>query len=287
MERSEPAEVSGVNSPIQIDAFGLSDLGKMRKENEDQFLVASLQKSMQVRHTSLDMFTAMADTEKTGAYLLVVADGVGGLGGGRSASSAAVKALATHISHAVRAYFNLDTEVEDAFLAELERGVDLSHQQIKHELGQDAGRGPATTLTVAVVAWPRAYLVHVGDSRAYLFRDGQLRQLTRDQTIAEELVDQGVMTEDQASRSGLKNVLTSALGGSQIKPFLALVDLNPNDSLLLCTDGLTKHVSDEAICSELRRGDNAEAVCHRLVESALAGGGSDNVTVVVARATGP
>ena len=284
MEPRPPASAPDAGSRVRIDAFGLSDVGKMRKENEDQFLVASLHKSMQVHHTSLDVFTAIADSQQAGAYLLVVADGVGGLGGGRSASSAAVQALASHIASAVRVYFNRDTDVEDAFLAELERGVDLSHQRIREQLGQSASRGPATTLTVVVVAWPRTYFVHVGDSRAYLFRNGALRQLTRDQTVAEELVDQGVMTEEQATRSGLKNVLTSALGGSEIKPSLGLVDLARGDALLLCTDGLTKHVTDQTITAELGRGEGAEATCRRLVDDALAGGGSDNVSVIVARA---
>ena len=264
-----------------IDIFGTTHTGKVRAVNEDQFFVASLHKSMRVRQTSLDDLASFARLHGSFAYLLVVADGVGGLKGGKEASGTAVETLATHIGQTIGCYYNFDVEKEHEFLAQLESAVEHSHERVREELAHD-GKGPATTLTMVALVWPRAYVVHVGDSRAYYLRRGRLRQLTRDQTAYEELVDQGVMTEEQARRAGLRNVLTSALG-AQIKPALGLVDLEPGDALLLCTDGLTKHVSDDEIAVMLGNNESAEATCARLVEMTLARGASDNVTVIVGR----
>jgi protein phosphatase len=267
--------------PSTIDIFGTTHTGKVRAVNEDQFFVASLHKLMRVRQTSLDDLASFARVHGSCAYLLVVADGVGGIKGGKQASGTAVETLAAHIGQTIGCYYNFDVEKEHEFLAQLESAVEASHTRIREELARD-GRGPATTLTMLALVWPRAYVVHVGDSRAYYLRRGRLNQLTRDQTAYEELVDQGVMTEEQARRAGLRNVLTSALG-AQIKPALGLVDLEPGDALLLCTDGLTKHVSDDEIAVMLGTSESAEATCARLVEMTLARGASDNVTVIVGR----
>jgi protein phosphatase len=114
-------------------------------------------------------------------------------------------------------------------------------------------------------------------------RKGRLRQFTRDQTVAEFMVDAGRITEEQARESKLANVLTSAIGGDQAAPSVGLVDFEAGDVLLLCTDGLTRHVSDERIREILESADDAESGCNRLVDEALAGGGRDNITVVVVR----
>ena len=264
-----------------IDVFGATHPGRARIANEDQFFIASLHKSVRVRQTSLAALAELAGRQGPPAYLLVVADGVGGVAGGEQASGTAVATLAEHIGQTIGCYCNFDVERENEFLEQLEHAVEASHQRIRAELGRD-GRSPATTLTMVALMWPRAYLVHVGDSRAYYLRGGRLRQLTRDQTAYEELVDQGVMTEEQARRAGLRSVLTSALG-AQIKPSVGLVDLEPGDALLLCTDGLTKHVPDADIAAMLETDEPAEATCSRLVDTTLARGASDNVTVIVSR----
>jgi serine/threonine protein phosphatase PrpC len=264
-----------------IDIFGTTDPGKVRSVNEDQFFVASLHKSMRVRQTSVEDFARFARLHSSFAYLLVVADGVGGLGGGKQASSTAVAALAEHIGETIGCYYNLDVEKEHDFLSQLELAVTRAHERVRQEHSAE-GRGPATTLTMVALVWPRAYIVHVGDSRAYFLRGDRLRQITRDQTAYEEVVDQGTMTEEEARRAGLKNMLTSALGAS-IKPSIGLIDLEPGDALLLCTDGLTKHLSDDDIKAELDAGGSAEACCRRLVGRTLERGAKDNVTVIVGR----
>jgi protein phosphatase len=152
-------------------------------------------------------------------------------------------------------------------------------------LDEDGIPGSAlTTLTMLVAIWPRLFVVHVGDSRAYRLRDGQLTQLTTDQTMAQAMVDSGEWTRAIADASPLRHVLVSALGSPEIDPQVRSLDLERQDIMLLCTDGLTKHVSDEEIREHLLRADASESVCQSLIDLALARGGQDNVTVVMGKA---
>ena len=141
----------------------------------------------------------------------------------------------------------------------------------------------ATTLTMVMLMWPRAYLVHVGDSRALYLSNGVLRPLTRDQTMGEFLIDAGAMTEEDVKRGSLGGTLYSALGGTDMTPSVGLIDFIAGDVLLLCSDGLTKHVDDARVSAVLGKNVSAEAMCTELLDAALTGGGSDNVTVIVAR----
>jgi protein phosphatase len=266
---------------VRVDAAGLTDVGRKRKANEDHFVIVSLQKSAQVRQTSLEdprVFDRLRGPE---ALLFVVADGVGGRPGGAIASQTAVTSLVEYISQAAGCFHNLDADRENEFLEQLEAGVREAHQRIVAEHG---GReGPATTLTMATLVWPRAYIVHAGDSRAFYLRKGLLRQLTRDQTTGEYMVDAGAWTEEQARAAPMAGALVSALGADELTPVVGLVDLRPGDILLLCTDGLTRHLSDQRIAAILESASDAQSACRALVDAALAEGGSDNVTVVVAR----
>jgi protein phosphatase len=142
----------------------------------------------------------------------------------------------------------------------------------------------ATTLTAMIAIWPALYILHVGDSRCYRFRGGVAEQLTRDQTMAQDLVDSGVLPADRAPRSPFANVLSSSLGGTTTLPIVVRSDLQAGDIILLCSDGLTKHVTPARIAERLASLTSSEQACRGLVEDALAGGGSDNVTVLVLRA---
>ena len=219
------------------------------------------------------------------ALLFVVADGVGGRPGGAQASETAVTALVDYIGRAAGCFHQLDVDREHEFVAQLEAAVQDAHQRVVAQSGRP-GQGPATTLTMATLVWPRVYLVHVGDSRAFYLHKGRLRQLTRDQTTGEYMVDAGVWTQDQANKAPMGGTLVSALGGDEMTVAVGLVDLQPGDVLLLCTDGLTRHVSDARIAEILGRAPDAETACRELVADALAGGGHDNVTVIVARIQG-
>ena len=142
----------------------------------------------------------------------------------------------------------------------------------------------ATTLTLFLSVWPRAYLLQVGDSRCYLLRNGELTQITRDQTMAQEMVDLGIMKPEQVAGTRLEHTLTSSIGGSHNQPTVTRFDMNWGHVLLLCSDGLTRHVSDDRIREVLRSMTSARQACETLLQEALDGGGTDNITVVVARA---
>jgi len=269
---------------VPVDAFGLTDIGKVRSVNEDHFVIASLRKSIRVRHCSLG--DAVGDRlDRPEAHLFVIADGVGGRPGGELASTSAVEFLLEYVDEAIVCYHSLDVDQEHDFLEKLEQAVHRAHERILQEFGT-AEKGPATTLTMVTLAWPRAYLVHVGDSRAYYLRKGRLKQLTRDQTTGEYMVNVGAWTEEQAARAKVGANLTSALGGQEMTPVLGLVDLEPGDVMFLCTDGLTKHVTDQRIAEVLGDSTSAESMCRKLVDEALGDGGTDNVTVIVARTGG-
>jgi serine/threonine protein phosphatase PrpC len=270
---------------VRIDIFGTTHQGKVRAQNEDQFFVASLRRTMQVQQTSLEDLAAFKRLRDSSAHLLVVADGVGGAKGGKLASGTAVEALAQHIGETIGCCFDFDVDKEHEFLASLQAGVERAHREVRRRHGSE-GHHPATTLTTVALIWPRAYVVHVGDSRAYYLHEGRLRQLTRDQTAYDHLVDEGLITEDPPNDTGrrhlMKDVLTSAVG-AEMEPTVGLVDLEADDVLLLCTDGLTKHVTDSEMIEILGAGGSAEASCRRLLDLTLERGARDNVTIVVGR----
>ena len=269
---------------VRVDAAGLTDIGLRRRANEDHFAIMTLRKAVEVRQTSITDPEAFQGLRGPEGWLFIVADGVGGQPGGGLASETAVAALINYVGQAATCFNKVDTDREHEFLEQLEAAVHGAHRQVTEEHG-DAGQdgGPATTLTMAMLVWPRAYLVHVGDSRAFYLRKGRIRQLTRDQTTGEFMMDSGAWTEEQARTSPMGGALASALGGSEMIPAVGLVDLQPGDTLLLCTDGLTRYVPDERLAGMLGRAADAESACRDLVEAALAGGGHDNITVVVAR----
>ncbi len=267
-----------------IDVFGLTDRGRVRAENEDQFLIASLHKLLRVQQTSLAQDDLSQVVSETRGFLFLVADGVGGAAHGRDASGEAVQAIAEYVTRLMTLYRRMDPREDADFLHELERTVRRAHRDLvaKADPG-DRRTARATTVTMVTVLWPRAYLVQVGDSRCYRLRNDKLERMSKDQTLAQELVDAGALSLEEAERSPLRNVLSSSVGGPEATPMTASTDCQWNDILLLCTDGLTKHVTDAEIEAELRERDTANEACRHLVQMALDRGGTDNVTVLVGR----
>jgi protein phosphatase len=148
---------------------------------------------------------------------------------------------------------------------------------------EPAYKGMATTLTLFLGVWPRAYLLQVGDSRCYLLRNGELTQITRDQTMAQELIDLGALKPEDAPATKLAHTLSSSIGGRQSSPVVSQFEMTWDTVVLLCSDGLTNHVSDGRIRERLRSMSSAREACEGLVAEALEGGGSDNITVIVGR----
>jgi protein phosphatase len=267
----------------RLESYGLSHVGKVREGTEDHFVIASLQRSLEVRQTNLEDRAVLEPLCGPKAYLYAVADGVGGLDGGRLASSLTIRTIVEYLSETVGSYHAVAAGQEHAFLDPLNKAVQRAHDKLRTTFGIAQG-GPSTTLTIALVVWPQAFVVHVGDSRAYHLRGKALKRLTRDQTMGAFLMDEYKMTEKQVEQQGFNNVLSSAVGAQDMTPAVSALTLEQGDSQVLCTDGLTKHVVERQIAEVLERAPNAEAGCRELVDLALAGGGRDNVTVVVANA---
>jgi serine/threonine protein phosphatase PrpC len=237
-----------------------------------------------VHLTSLPERTLLAPDGERLAFLAMVADGVGGSAGGEEASRRAVAAITHYVTKAIHCYYTTDPTDEPAFPRALEEAAGKVHADIQQGRERDTLAGhKATTLTLWIGVWPQAYLLQVGDSRCYLLRDGQLIQLSRDQTLAQEFVDRGIMRHSEAVRTPLAHVLSRSLGGPEAAPVVTAMQQDWNTVGLLCSDGLTKHVPDERIRERLLAMTSARQVCEALLQDALDAGGTDNITVIVGR----
>ena len=270
----------------KMDCWGLTDIGRVRENNEDQFLIADLNKSLLIHQTSLSQDDHTRLFGGAQGALLLVADGIGGHAAGQQASSLAVQTLQYYVLNTMPWIFHLQ-ECEQSDLAdELKSALEACHRTITHAAsGRPDQHGMGTTLTMAYIIWPRLYVVHVGDSRCYLFRPPKLERITRDQTMAQQLVEQGVLKPEEAPASRWSHVLSSCLGGTSSGPTTEVYKANlaVGDTLLLCTDGLTTRMGDDNLIAMLRPEVRAEETCRRLVAAANEAGGQDNITVVIAR----
>ncbi len=269
----------------ELDVFGLTHPGLVRKENQDHFLLCSLRKEMVVHLTSLPGMATLPTGAERVAFLAMVADGVGGGPRGEEASRLAVEAVAEYVTQSARCYYSSeDSEDGPEFARTLEEAAQRCHSEVVRRAGENPEfGGMATTLTLWLGVWPRAYLLQVGDSRCYRLLNGKLTQVSRDQTMAQELVDLGAMTKAEAHDTPLAHTLSSSIGGSQTAPVVTRFTQEWGSVGLLCSDGLTRHVSDDRIRERLSAMTSAKQVCHDLLQDALDGGGSDNVTIVVGR----
>ena len=267
----------------EIDVFGLTHQGKVRKTNQDNFLVATLHKRIDVKYSSLAPGDDNISGEERLAFIMMVADGVGGTEHGEAASRLAVESVSNYVSEAMRCYYGAQTS--EISLAEvLEQAARQCHDSVCRHAEEQTIRSMATTLTLFLGAWPWIYLLQVGDSRCYRLREGELAQVTRDQTMAQELMDLGVMAPAEASNSRLSHVLSSAIGGQSSMPIVSRIPAEWHNVHLLCSDGLTRHVSDDRIREVLTTMTTAKQACETLLQEALDDGGSDNITIVVGRA---
>jgi protein phosphatase len=269
-----------------LDLFGLTHPGIVRPDNQDHFLIGTLHRDLAIHGTSLPAAERLPVRGDRFATFAVVADGVAGLAGGAEASKRAVETIAQYVHSTLRCFSAADPAHEPAFVEAL-RGAAIEAHNAVRALDNEAwqhGRGPATTLTLAIGIWPRAYVLQVGDSRCYVYGDGALRRLTRDQTFAQELLESGRLSPEEADRSPFKNALVSAIGGQIAAPVVTAVNQQRDDIFLLCSDGLTTHVSDSEIAGCLGTLRSAEQASRELLRLALERGGKDNITIVIGRA---
>lgn len=282
-----PGSVSkGPWSSLKVDVGASSHSGHVRENNEDSYLVMRFGRSLENLLTNLDEDLLERNYAMKG-YGMLVADGMGGAPGGEVASRFALSKLVELIVDTADWTMSLQRQ-ED--VSTVLRRMTERFMQIDETLRKEADRdhtlrGMGTTLTVAGVMGHDLIVGHVGDSRAYLLRDTNLKQLTTDHTLAQALIDAGVANRDDPASRSMRHVLTAAVGslGEKTEPQVQLFKLCDDDQLLLCTDGLTETVEDPTIANVLLEAKSAQCACNELVNLALAGGGSDNISVVVAR----
>jgi serine/threonine protein phosphatase PrpC len=288
-EGEQPVAVRPFSSLVRIDVSALSHPGHVRAHNEDQFFVSRLSRSLETMLSSLPAGEVPARADEVN-YVMIVADGMGGHAAGDVASRLAIRTLVSLGLDVPDWIFRIDEEQAP----EIQRRARRIVQQVGAELldrgRQDAAlRGMGSTLTAARSYGRDLLIVHVGDSRAYLFRSGHLIRLTKDHTYAQLLVDTGQLQARHVAVSGVRHILINALGGSieDVQVDVDVAGLEDGDRLLLCSDGLTDCVDDDTITTTLLATQSSSEACAQLVQLALDGGGRDNVTVIVAAYTFP
>jgi serine/threonine protein phosphatase PrpC len=269
---------------LSVRCCGLTNAGQVRANNEDQFLVAALRKAIQVQWTSLPARPAQYSDDQ--CHLFVVADGVGGYVGGERASALAIDSVQAFLLNTLKWFTRCKGKGEDRLLADFQEALRQANARVLAEGNAlPELHDMATTLTLAYSLNDMLFVAHVGDSRCYLLRHGYLCMLTRDHTVVDELVRRGHLRAEDAAEHKWRHMLTNVVGGesSEVAVEVHKVQLEAGDAVLLCTDGLTNMVPDEAIAETLLAQPDPEKACVRLVALANEAGGKDNITVVIAR----
>ena len=266
-----------LNPKIDVDFFAITDVGLVRKQNEDQYLIADLQigaRSLERRH----------DQWRLGGrgLLFAVCDGMGGAAAGEVASQMAVDTMFDELSTIEPGMTPMD------FGAEIDHSIGLANQRIHQLACEDSSKkGMGTTVSAGAIYADQLFLAQVGDSRAYLFRQGKLHRVTKDQSLLERLLEEGAITEEHAANFTGKNVILQALGPSeQVLVDMKFITLREDDLVLLCSDGLHGVVSDERLEECLGKAASLEQAGHVLIKEAHNNGAPDNVTVIVFRVSG-
>ncbi|HXQ27877.1 MAG TPA: Stp1/IreP family PP2C-type Ser/Thr phosphatase [Gemmatimonadales bacterium] len=261
---------------IHIRVFGKTDLGRTRDHNEDRFLVADLTR----RDASLQPDVREHLVGERGS-LLVVADGMGGAAAGEVASEMATETI---YSRLLDAWGNDDEASAQRFAYWLKDAVETANAEIHtYAKAHPEVRGMGTTTTAVGVLGDHVFLSQVGDSRAYLVRDGVAHQLTKDQSLMQRLVEAGEITEEEAAHSERRNIILQALGPDpKVKVDLTHQELRKGDALVLCSDGLSGQVKKDEIARIVSSTSDLQTACGELIALANERGGPDNITVIVA-----
>jgi len=265
-----------------FEVAGGSDVGRVRETNEDHFLIADLRRLLRVCETNVahDQYDRLFGNLP--GHLLVVADGMGGHHAGEVASSTAVESCARYVLDMMEWFLKLSDDHEKDFLEELTDCLKSVQRKIWRKANGDRDR-MGTTVTMGYIVWPRMYLVHAGDSRCYLYRDGEIGQLTTDHTLAQQLVESGALSPEDAATSRWRHVLWNCVGGSQrtVQPEVCKSNLEIGDTIVLCSDGLNAMLSDQEIKQTLESSRSCREAVSSLIDQANKAGGEDNVSVIV------
>lgn len=271
---------------VEVDLAALTHRGHSRANNEDHYLAARFGHSLETLSSNITEGFVDAGFDEIG-YGMVVADGMGGMTAGEVASRTALTRFVELVVNTRDWFLNVDRQ--DNLLVATRRMTER-FRSIDDELRERAQTnrtllGMGTTLTMALSLGSNLLIGHIGDSRAYLLRNNRLHQLTRDDTLAQALIDARIADPEDAATRAMRHVLTAAIGstGKPVDPQVQRIHLNHGDQILLCTDGLTGVIKDSLIAATLREASSARHACQNLVDFALSAGGFDNVTVVLAR----
>jgi PPM family protein phosphatase len=269
---------------LLVRSFGLTDRGQLRPANEDQFLIAELTKTFRVHGTSFPQPKVQHSADQS--YLFVVADGMGGHAGGGQASALAVGSVESFMVETFQWFGACKGSDQDEVLSAFQRALAQANALVLAESEREPTlRGMGTTLTLAYSLNRWLFVAHVGDSRCYILRSSVLHRLTSDHTVVEELLRRGLIQPAEAAQSHWRHVITNAIGGdtAEIKVEVHKLHLEADDTVLLCSDGLTRMLSEQEIATILQSEGDPERAARRLVVRANEEGGRDNITVVLAR----
>ncbi|QDT90239.1 PP2C family protein-serine/threonine phosphatase [Gimesia algae] len=270
----------------KMDCYGLSRSGARHAVNQDQFLIADLEKSMRIHSSSLSLDHNSRLYGSSQAKLLMVADGVGQSNSGDLASRLVTDCISRYLLNEMEWFLRCNEDTDAELYREFLTAFELCQERLEHDIQDHPERsGMETTLTLAYLTWPQLYLVHAGHSRCYLYRNSQLHQLTRDHSFAERLITSGALDVDDVPEIW-QELLVNSIGGNEdsaLNPEIVKTEIRVGDTLLLCTDGLTRELPDLIIAEILGKDLMADETCIRLVNQAIAQGGTDNITAVVAR----
>lgn len=278
------------SSLVGIDFGAVTHAGKVRPNNEDAYIIYRSGRYWEKVRTSLEAGDLPDRLDEMG-YGMAVADGLGGAAGGEVASSMAIRVLMSLILNAAKWALKLDNpETREQELQDVKERAEMHFHTVDKALmdyteAYPRLKGMGTTLTGAYSFGDDLFILHIGDTRAYLFRQDSLKRLTHDQTAAQDLADAGAISQEAVSTHWLRHSLTSCLGGEsgKIQMEIRHLRLMEGDRLLLCSDGLTDMVSEPEIAAVLRATVASDETCGALLNLALQKGGKDNVTVVLAR----
>ena len=275
---------------LDVDLGAVSHQGHVRENNEDSYLVMRFGRCLENLMTNVEE-DLLEQSYRMSGYAMLVADGMGGMAGGEVASRLALSKLVELIVDTSDWILGLQRQQDMVTVMErmTQRFLQIDEILRKEADHDQTLQGMGTTLTVAGALGNNLIIGHVGDSRAYLLRDDNLKQLTTDHTLAQALIDAGVANRDDPASRSMRHVLTAAVGslGEQVDPQVQRFKLVPGDKLLLCTDGLTEMVEDATISQVLRETKSAQTACEDLLDLSLSAGGTDNVTVVLAHFVTP
>jgi PPM family protein phosphatase len=258
---------------VHLTVCGSTNIGRVRKTNEDAFVIADLTGDKLVASGPITRF----EIGERGV-LLAVSDGMGGHNAGEVASALVVKSLERAMARSGAAGSG-DALVDRAVKRANREVWEASHQPGRENMG--------ATLTAMFLEGGTAYIAEVGDSRAYLLRDGRLEQLTSDQSYVQFLLDSGVLKPDEAATSSLRNIILQAMGQQpDVQVALGKLSLHQRDCLILCSDGLTNMVTPAEMAKIVLGAPRMDVACARLIARANEKGGDDNITVIMGGVSG-